>query len=105
MADTNYQCRIAYRMEYNDFAMVMFADASSGDRVAFKVERQPMPIGSAVEVFSLPGDGMRQMLQSIVNEAAKIGIVPGDTESTLRAKDDNLKDLRGIVTALLPRGA
>lgn len=100
--DTGYGCKVVYRLESDSLVMGMYATGPDGERVYFSVERTVVPIGTSVAVFELPSNAMRDMLQAIVNEAAKVGIVPGDTATTIRAKDDNLKDLRGIVAALLP---
>lgn len=93
------RCKLAYRLETDDFVMAIFADAPDGERIAYSVEKHRIPLGGVMPVIEFPR--MRELLQSIVDEAAKVGIVPGDSASTLRAKDENLGDLRQIVAALL----
>jgi hypothetical protein len=86
--------------------MAIVADAADGRRVLFKVTREVLDWSSPVsdeDVLMLHQREMRGLLQSIVDHAATLGIAAAGAPGTLRAKDDNLADLRGIVRALLPR--
>jgi hypothetical protein len=85
--------------------MLIVAGSASGRRVVYRMERVELPEFDAVEegfALEIPTRMMRDLLQSMVDHAATMGIAAAGAPGTLRAKDENLADLRGIVRALLP---
>lgn len=104
--DHNFRALFA-RKDY-DWAidrMIICADTAEGGHVVYRMERVAFdPFGGEEpdECLMLPEREMRGLLQSVVDYAATVGISANGAQGTLRAKDENLADLRGIVKALLP---
>lgn len=68
-----------------------------GDGEALEVRRRKINTGRQnTPSLTLFDDEMKQLLQAIVNEAAKIGIVALDASTAMEAQRKHLADMRAI---------
>jgi hypothetical protein len=97
--DATYRPHLGWHPETQTWRLFIIKEGVRGERAAVvRLTYEPLDRhGSCSPTLEL-GDGpMRAMLQQLVNEAARMGIVPNDAATTMAATRQHLADMRAIV--------
>lgn len=104
--DRHFRARFAPIDYGRGVRMAIMAEGADGKTYHYRMERVALDHFAVIDddqVLMMPEREMREFLQGVVDHAAELGISANGSVGALKAKDENLADLRGIVSALLPR--
>lgn len=99
-----FRCSIAYAPERADYVMVLVRDRVPLGRQAFELtpvkasHHAPLPL--LIDSFK-EECRVEDLLRAIVDEAARVGIIPGDMGGVIGAKDKHLADMRALAFGAL----